>query len=1062
MHNLGISLRQVLVVLIVCLTVDLVAAQAVSPDLYGGLTWRLIGPFRGGRVAAVSGVPGSSTNFYFGSVNGGIWQTSDAGLVWNPIFDGQHVASIGAIAVAPSDSKTIYVGTGESDIRSDLSSGDGIYKSTDGGRTWANVGLRDSRQISRIVVDPQDASTAYVAVLGHAYAANAERGIFKTTDGGGHWSNVLDQGPDIGAADLAIASNNPNVLFATTWRARRPPWSVYGPLGGPGSGLYRSLNGGQSWSHVAGGGLPDGDWGRTGVAVSANGKRVYALVDPAEKTAAGLYRSDDGGDTWTLINSDSRLINRSWYFSSITVDPKNADVIYIPNVALYRSEDGGKTITVVRGAPGGDDYHQLWVDPSDSARMILGTDQGATVSLDYGKTWSSWYNQPTAQLYHVITDDRFPYTVYGTQQDSGGIAVPSRTDHGQIDRSDWFSPGGSESGWIAPDPNDPNIIYISGTYGSVDRFDLRTSFSQDITPWPVPIWGTEIYERKYRDPWTPVLLFSPFDKKTLYFGTQFVMKTTDGGLHWEAISPDLTGAKSPARESGGATIENARERGYGVVYSIAPSSLNGDLLWAGSNSGLIHITRDGGKTWKDVTPKGVTDWSNIAFLEASHFDPAEAYAAVDRHRLDDQQPYLYRTRDYGASWQLITNGMAAPSFLRAVRQDPQDKNLLFAGTEFGIYVSFDDGDHWQSLQMNLPVTSVHDLVVHGDDLVIATHGRSFWVLDDITALRQVSKAGQAAEAWFYAPATAVRVENDSFLGTPVPPEEPAAQNPPKGAIVDYYLKSAATQIKLEIFDLKGHLIRGFSSGDTREVKHLPFAIADRWFPKPQVLDRTPGMHRLVWDLAWGRTSAKTEDGDDDEEYGAPRGPLVVPGTYELKLTVDGKTSTQKLNVVMDPRLAVTAAELDQQYSLGQKMFAEATRSRQALAEIRAVQAQIAAVQGKLGDQQAELKASVRSVQEEIKKLLSGSARSGEGMGLEIASGGIGGALRVVESGHRAVPSQAIAVFEESDRAAKLRIEEWTRMKTTRLRQLNDQLKRANADTVSIGEIEHEIEYLMTR
>ena len=499
-----------------------------------------------------------------------------------------------------------------------------------------------------------------------------------------------------------------------------------------------------------------------------------------------------------------------------------------------------------------------------------------------------------------------------------------------------------------------------------------------------------------------------------------------------------------------------------MVYSIAPSSLNGDLLWAGSNSGLIHITRDGGKTWKDVTPKGVTDWSNIAFLEASHFDPAEAYAAVDRHRLDDQQPYLYRTRDYGASWQLITNGMAAPSFLRAVRQDPQDKNLLFAGTEFGIYVSFDDGDHWQSLQMNLPVTSVHDLVVHGDDLVIATHGRSFWVLDDITALRQVSKAGQAAEAWFYAPATAVRVENDSFLGTPVPPEEPAAQNPPKGAIVDYYLKSAATQIKLEIFDLKGHLIRGFSSGDAREVKHLPFAIADRWFPKPQVLDRTPGMHRFVWDLAWGRTSAKTEDGDDDEEYGAPRGPLVVPGTYELKLTVDGKTSTQKLNVVMDPRLAVTAAELDQQYSLGQKMFAEATRSRQALAEIRAVQAQIAAVQGKLGDQQAELKASVRSVQEEIKKLLSGSARSGEGMGLEIASGGIGGALRMVESGHRAVPSQAIAVFEESDRAAKLRIEEWTRMKTTRLRQLNDQLKRANADTVSIGEIEHEIEYLMTR
>jgi photosystem II stability/assembly factor-like uncharacterized protein len=1038
-------------------------AQTVPPELFSALKWRLIGPFRGGRAVAAAGIPGNATTFYFGAVDGGIWQTIDAGVVWKPIFDSQHVASIGALAVAPSDPQVIYAGTGESDIRSDLSSGDGVYKSTDGGQTWSNIGLHDSKQISRILVDPRDAKVVYVAALGHAYTPNAERGVFKSTDGGASWNKVLDQGPDIGASDLAIATENPNVLFATMWRARRPPWSTYAPIGGPGSGLYRSRDGGATWMHLTGTGLPDGDWGRTAVGVSADGKRVYALID-AKK--GGLYRSDDGGNSWTLANSDRRITGRAWYFGSITVDPQNPDVIYVPNVALYRSEDGGKTISVLRGAPGGDDYHQIWIDPKDSSRMVLATDQGTTVSLNYGKTWSTWYNQPTAQLYHVITDDRFPYAVYGNEQDSGAVGVWSRTDHGQITPRDWFTASGSESGYIAPDPNDPNILYVSETYGGISRFDLRTSFSQNVTPWPLQTWGTEIVDRKYRDPWTPVLLFSPFDKKTLYFGTQFVMKTLDGGLHWETISPDLTGStrrEGDKKPEGSATVENAKERGYGVVYAIAPSGLNGDLIWAGSDTGLIHVTRDGGKMWKDVTPTGLTDWSKISLLEASHFDPAEAYAAVDRHRLDDRQPYLYRSRDYGATWQAITNGVSEPSFLRAVREDPQVRGLLYAATEFGVYVSFDDGDHWQSLQLNLPVTAVHDLVIHGDDLVIATHGRSFWILDDITPLRQASAAMKANTSWLYQPGRAVRVDNDTFAGSPLPPEEPTAENPPNGAVIDYYLKTAANQAKLEIFDAKQVLVRRFSaehlSAELREIKHPPMAIAERWFPKPQPVEKSAGMHRFVWNLTWGNSGSNTEEIEDDD-YFAPHPPRVVAGDYEVRLTVDGATWTQPLKVAMDPRCTATSDELQRQFELGRQIFAETIRSRQALAEIQSVQKQLSDL--KLDTAPTELKSAVAEVQAELTKIIEGSQSSSELTGLREANSGISAALGVVESSDRAVPSQAITLYEQSNQAVKARIADWARLKTGGLKQLNDQLKQAKLTPITIAEIEQMVEYLMTR
>jgi len=1054
-HNFAMRFHHRFIVLVVGLFLALSASgQSVPLEVYGGLRWRLIGPFRGGRAVAVAGVPGNPNTFYFGAVNGGIWQTTDGGVVWKPIFDEQRVASIGALAVAPSDPQVIYAGTGESDIRSTLSSGDGAYKSSDGGQTWTNIGLRDSRQISRIVVDPQNASVVYVAVLGHAYGSNNERGVYKSTDGGSNWTRVLDQGSEMGAADLAMAAASPNILFATMWRTRRSTWSTYAPIDGPGSGLFRSQDAGLSWTRLTGNGLPGGDWGRVGVAVSANGQRVYALIDT--KPSGGLYRSDDGGNTWALANADKRLTGRAWYFSQPTIDPQNPDVVYIPNTALYRSADGGKTVSVVRGAPGGDDYHQIWVDPKDSARMVLGTDQGATISVDYGRTWTSWYKQPTAQVYHVITDDQFPYVVYGNQQDSGGMAILSRTDHGQITPRDWFSATGSESGYVAPDPKDPNILYVSQTYGGVVRFNVRTSLSQDITPWPFPTWNTEIAERKYRDPWTPVLLFSPFDKKTLYLGTQYVMKTTDGGLHWDAISPDLTGATQKVgdkKPEGPPTVENAKQRGYGVVFTIAPSSLDGRLIWAGSDTGLIHLTRDGGKKWTDVTPKGVGDWSKISLIEASHFNPAEAYAAVDRHRLDDQTPYLYRTRDYGATWQLIADGISAPSFLRAVREDPFKKGLLFAGTERSIYLSFDDGGHWQSLQLNLPTTSVQDMVIHGDDLVIATFGRSFWILDDITPLRQMDDAMKAAGAWLFRPATALRVDNDKFLGSPLPPEEPTADNPPNGAIIDYYVKTTASRVKIELFDAKQNLVSSFSSEDSRERKGPPLPVAERWLPKPEVVEKTPGMHRFVWDLTWTGSGEKQADLLDEDERSAPRGPRAVPGTYQVRLTVDGKTWTQPLNVAMDPRSPATPKELEQQFQLGWQIFAEAVLSRQALAEISSVRKQLSALEQKLTGPVAELKGSVAQVEAGIGEILKGSGGSGGAMGLETASTGVASALRVVESGDRAVPSQALALYQESSQAAKLRIMEWNELKTSGLTQLNQQLRQRNLTPITITEME---------
>jgi photosystem II stability/assembly factor-like uncharacterized protein len=1051
------------------------AAQTVSPQLFNDMKWRLIGPFRGGRSVAVSGVPGDLT-FYFGSVDGGVWKTTDAGTVWWPVFDQQSVASIGALAVSASDPKVIYVGTGETDIRSDLASGAGVYKTMNGGLTWSYIGLKETRQIAKIAIDPTNPDVVYVGALGHAYGPNAERGVYKSTDGGVSWKHILDRGPSVGAADLAIAIGKPNVLFASMWNAHRPPWSTYAPLAGPGSGIYRSTDSGETWEPCAGHGLPEGDWGRTGVAVSADGQRVYALI---EAKKPGLYVSKDGGLNWTLANADARLTSRAWYFNRITVDPRNADIIYVPNVALMYSADGGEMIAVMRGAPGGDDYHELWVDPFNGAHLVLGTDQGTTVSLDRGKTWSTWYNQPTAQLYHVTTDNRFPYTVYGAQQDSGSAAVLSRTDHGQITPRDWFPAGGSESGYIAVDPKDPDILYESGSYGAVARWDRRRSLSQDITPWPVPIFGTEIDKRKYRDPWTPPLAFSPVDKTSLYLGTQYVLKTTDGGLHWEQISPDLTGSKArpvtattvapsgnPSTRSSigdamqdGPTPDNAIERGYGTLATVAPSYIEKNVIWTGSDTGIISLTRDGGKTWANVTPPAMQRWSRVSLIDPSHFDAGAAYAAVERHRVDDQAPYIYRTSDYGKTWKSITTGLAAPAFVNAVREDPRQKGLLYAGTEFGMYFSVDEGEHWQTLQLNLPVSSVRDLVVHGDDLAIATHGRSFWILDDITPLRQMTLRMNSAGPFLYSPQTAVRIDNDGFPGTPLPPEEPTAENPPNGAILDYYLPVEAKKVALRIYDAHKKLVQQITSGDIHEANHATLPIAERWFPTPQTLETSPGMHRFVWNLQWGTSGVRESDEPDDGEGDIPRGPRIAPGSYSVELESDGKVAGREtLLVAKDPRSPATQAEFEANFETAYRMFLDSLNCRRALAEIGSVKEQLNkliadSTNNEIASKAKELSAAADSVVE---------GSGGTILGLDAANQELTSAMNMAESSDRPVPGQAMIVYGEARTAAAQGIKDWAALKTGPLAALNLKLKTQGLEPIAIAEIEREVYELMTR
>jgi photosystem II stability/assembly factor-like uncharacterized protein len=885
-------LVRVLVLSLFVVITTLSTIAQYNPNLYSGLRWRMIGPFRGGRVNAVSGVVGQPDTFYFGSVGGGVWKSSNAGRTWTAVFDSANAASIGAIGVSASNPNTVYVGTGEPDMRDSIQFGDGVYKSIDAGKTWRHIGLENTRQIGRIIVDPKNPNIVFVAALGHAYGANPDRGVYRSRDGGATWQKVLFKNEDVGAIDLAFDPTNSQTVYATLWNVRRPPWFIYAPANGPGAGIFKSVDGGTTWKEISEG-IPVEGRGHIGIALSpANRNRIYAAVDAKE---GGIFRSDDGGVSWTRLSADKRLWDRGWYFEKVAVDPKNADTVYVSNTSIYRSTDAGKTWTAIKGAPGGDDYHQLWINPDDPKRMISGSDQGAIVTVDGASTWSSWYNQATAQIYHVAPDYRFPYWVTGAQQDSGAVGTPSRSRHSEISNRDWEGLcSGGESGYTAPDPLHPEVLFG----GTVSRCNVLTGETRNVSP-----------ERggqpaQFRHAWTQPLVFSQADPHALYFGNQFLYKTTNGGESWSQISPDLTredpGAPPNLNEAAAADAPADKRRG--VVYTIAPSPLRAPMIWIGTDDGLIQLTNDDGRTWMNVTPPALTAWSKVVMIEASHFDAKEAYAGVERHQLEDYDPHLYRTRDAGKTWTEITKGLPSGVYVQTVKEDPERRGLLFAGTERAVFVSFNDGDEWLPLQLNLPPTSMRDLAIHGDDLIVATHGRGFWVLDDITALRQINREVAQSSAYLFEPAEAINMPAGSDNGTPMPRDEPLAENPQNGAMIDYYLKSNATgALTIEILDPAGEVIRRYSSEDkVPPVNPDTLSIPTYWLRTPETLSTAAGMHRWLWDL---RPTPPARAAGGGGGGGGFRGgaTAVLPGSYTVRLSVSGKIYTQSLVVKMDPR-----------------------------------------------------------------------------------------------------------------------------------------------------------------
>ena len=921
------------------------AAAPLDPALFSALRFRHLGPFRGGRTKAATGIPGRPGVFLIGAVNGGVFRTDDYGRTWAPIFDDQPSVSIGAIAVAPSDPDVIYVGSGEGMHRPDLSTGDGLYRSGDGGKTWAHLGLRDGQQLPQIAVDPKDPQRLYVAVLGHPYGPSEERGLFRSRDGGATFDKVLYIDADTGCADVAIDPSDPQTLLATLWEAREAPWEN-GSFKGPGSGLYKSSDGGTTWRKITNG-LPTFDkdgLGRIGLAFApSRPSRVFATV--ATTKGGFLYRSDDRGESWARISDDTRVADRADDAAEVKVHPLDPEVVFTASIVLWKSTDGGKTFLALKGAPGGDDYQRIWIDPQRPEVLLLGSDQGGTVTVNGGTTWSSWYNQPTAQLFHVTADDAFPYRVCGGQQESGSACVPSRGSDGAITFRDWRPAGFEEYGYGAPDPKDPDVVYGA----RVSRWDRRTGQSQDVSPEPL---GAADYRQLRTQP----LVFSPVDKGTLFFAGNRVFKTGDGGRHGTAISPDLSRKtwEAPANVGKYRGSPQAKAEQRGVVYALGPSPLDGGLLWAGTDDGLLHLTRDGGKTWKDVTPPLLAPWAKVSGLEASHFDKQTAYAAINTLRLDDLRPHLLRTRDGGKSWDEPVAGLPAGAICNMVREDPKRAGLLYLGTERGVFVSFDAGDAWVPLRLGLPATSVRDLIVKDDDLVLATHGRGFWVLDDLSPLRQARPALLEAAASLLVPQRALRVRWSTNDDTPLPPDEPAAQNPPDGAVLHYFLKEAAAgPLALEIADSSGRVVRRFTgaAGDAAGATELKDqGNIPRWWLRPApVLSAQAGLHRFVWDLheeappAEARYPMAARPHDTPAE---PRGAWVLPGRYTVRLLAFGQTLSQPLVVAMDPRVKTPLAALRAQHDLYAQAAAALGRlaaAGRALAKLRpALEAQAAA------------------------------------------------------------------------------------------------------------------------
>ena len=1029
-----------------------------DPKLFSEMRWRCIGPFRGGRTVAITGVPRQPNVFYMAAVNGGVWKTTDFGNTWSPIFDDQPTGSVGAIAVAPSDTNIIYVGSGEGLQRPDLATGDGVYKSTDAGKTWTHLGLRDAQQITAILVDPRDANRIFVAAQGHPYGPNAERGVFRSVDGGQSFQKVLYKDENTGAADLAFDPTNSQTIYAVMWAARVAPWEIRSGASfvRAGSGLYKSTDGGSTWRQLTKG-LPssdDGGLGRMGIAVAANqSSRIYLTVEA--KSGAGIYRSEDAGESWQLVNTDRRIGGRGPGAMGIAVSPDNPDLIYVANTTTWKSSDAGKTFVGFKGAPGGDDYQRIWISAENPDVIALSSDQGAVISVNRGATWSNWYNQPTAQFYHVTTDNRFPYWVYGAQQESGSAGTMSRSDFGEITFREWHPVGVFEYGYIAVDPLDSNIVYGA----RLTRTNQELGEVADITPEPVR-------RGEYRYDRTLPVVFSPLDPHALYFSTNVLFKSTDAGNSWKIVSPDLSRASYDIPANLGAFTESDPEKGKhrGVIYAVAPSFKDVNAIWAGTDDGLIHLTRDAGKSWQNVTPPQLKPWSKVSIIEASHFEAGTAYAAVNTFRLDDLRPHIYRTRDSGKSWQEITKGIPDGAASNVVREDPARRGLLFAGTEGSVYVSFDDGENWQPLQLNLPHTSMRDLAIHGDDLIVATHGRSFWVLDDIAPLRQLNDEIAKASVTLFAPQTAIRFRRNRNTDTPLPPETPAGKNPPDGAVLDYYLAAASSQpVTLEIFNGQNQLVRRYSSADkppSLEKIAAENPIPMYWVRRTQILSAEAGMHRFVWDLRFSPPDALEHEfpisaiPHDTPEY--PLGAWAPPGRYTVKLTVEGKNYPQPLTLKMDPRIKTSEADILKQFAMQTGSVEGMNESFRALEQVRSLRGQLKdragkAGKGSLGDSIAALDKYAAELEGTAQSPFFGLPPSGKqpetfsSLNQHFAT-----ILAIADSADRAPTTQAAAVYQELRGTLEKLGSRWKEIQRNEVAALNDSLKKAGLQAVDIN------------
>ena len=949
------------------------SAVAIAKSAFPNLRWRNIGPFRGGRSVAVTGSYTDPRVFYFGAADGGIWKTTNGGQNWSNISDfrvkgnAPEIASVGAIAVAPSDQNVIWVGTGESGLREDLTYGTGVYRSTDGGDSWTHLGLDDTQQIGAIRVHPTNPDIAYVAAIGHAFGPNKTRGVYKTTDGGKNWTQSLFVNDSTGAIDIALDPVNPRVLYAAMWHMRRFPWGMHS--GGGHSGLWKSTDAGETWTDISTNpGLPNTALGRIGVAVSpANPRRVYATVEAPDSVGeprGGIFRSDDAGAHWQRTDGNQKWQVRAWYYSTMTADPLDENTVYVNNLGTWRSNDGGHTWSRLPVPHG--DTHLLWIDPRDPKRMIHANDGGATVSYDRGASWSSIYNQPTSQFYHVITDNQFPYRIYGAQQDNTTVSIASRSDNGRITREDWWPVAGGESAYIAVDPANPDITYGGGYMGEIWRYDRKTRNSRNVSVWLDNYDGYGAKEVPYRFAWTFPLFFSPHDANTLYTAAQFLFKSTNGGNSWTKISPDLSRADPRTLERSGGPIHGdmTGTEWYAMAFAVAESPVTKGVIWSGSDDGLVHLTRDGGATWQNVTPPGLPPFTKMSIVEPGHVDAGTVYIAANRYQQDDFKPYLLKTTDYGKTWTRIDAGIPVGAYTRVIREDPVRRGLLYAGTESGVYVSFDDGAHWQPLQLNLPRASIRDLAIKDQDLIAATHGRSFWVLDDISSLRQMSDSTRKAAAHLFSPSTAVRFS----IGRARRDGE-SGENPFAGVYVDYWLKvKPANPVKLEFLDAKGAVLRTFTSPDSsapkRDTTIVAYTTADSltrlsaydttgqssqrsrieadsvtYVPADSVVHARAGLNRFIWNL---RIAGVTAIKDIIDDEGTEDGPMIVPGTYTVRLTAAGTSMTRQFQVVDDPRIGATPAELAASFDLAKQTVDKLNALTEQVGRIEAMQKQLAA------------------------------------------------------------------------------------------------------------------------